>query len=212
MIKKVNDYTKFIDSCKTKVYLEMVHKHHIIPKFMGGTDDLDNIIELSVNDHFKAHMLLAENCDPQYRKGNLWSVAMLKKGWSGDVDLIIEKLRESNSGESNPFYGRAHTNESKEKISESHSYWFKGKTYEEMYGEGRANEIRRKVSESKMGERNPSKRKEVKESIRKSLNEHYNDDSNRKKQSQTMKDFYQTEDGIKARKRMSEAAKNRKRK
>ena len=36
------------------------HKHHIIPRHMGGTDDLSNIIELTVEEHAEAHRLLYE--------------------------------------------------------------------------------------------------------------------------------------------------------
>ena len=38
----------------------MKHKHHIIPKHMGGSDDPENIIELSVDEHAEAHRLLYE--------------------------------------------------------------------------------------------------------------------------------------------------------
>jgi len=37
-----------------------MHKHHIIPRHMGGTDNPENIIELSVEDHAEAHRLLFE--------------------------------------------------------------------------------------------------------------------------------------------------------
>lgn len=38
----------------------MKHKHHIIPKHMGGTDDPSNIEELTIEDHSMAHKLLYE--------------------------------------------------------------------------------------------------------------------------------------------------------
>ena len=38
----------------------MKHKHHIIPKHMGGTDDNSNLVELSVEEHAEAHRLLYE--------------------------------------------------------------------------------------------------------------------------------------------------------
>jgi hypothetical protein len=38
----------------------MSHLHHIVPKHMGGTDDPDNLIELSVEDHAEAHKKLFE--------------------------------------------------------------------------------------------------------------------------------------------------------
>lgn len=36
------------------------HKHHIIPKHAGGTDDESNIAKLTVEEHAKAHKLLYE--------------------------------------------------------------------------------------------------------------------------------------------------------
>lgn len=36
----------------------MKHKHHIIPKHMGGTDDASNIVELTIEEHADAHRKL----------------------------------------------------------------------------------------------------------------------------------------------------------
>lgn len=36
------------------------HKHHIIPRHAGGTDDISNIIELTVEAHAEAHKVLYE--------------------------------------------------------------------------------------------------------------------------------------------------------
>lgn len=36
------------------------HKHHIIPKHAGGTDDPSNLIELTVEEHADAHRILYE--------------------------------------------------------------------------------------------------------------------------------------------------------
>jgi hypothetical protein len=38
----------------------MKHKHHIIPKHMGGTDDPSNLVELTVEEHAEAHRILFE--------------------------------------------------------------------------------------------------------------------------------------------------------
>jgi hypothetical protein len=36
------------------------HKHHIIPKHMGGTDDPSNLVELTIQEHADAHKKLWE--------------------------------------------------------------------------------------------------------------------------------------------------------
>lgn len=38
----------------------MKHKHHIIPRHMGGSDEPSNIVELSIEEHAEAHRLLYE--------------------------------------------------------------------------------------------------------------------------------------------------------
>ena len=35
----------------------ILHKHHIVPRHSGGTDDPDNIVELTIEDHMIAHLV-----------------------------------------------------------------------------------------------------------------------------------------------------------
>ena len=92
----------------------MKHTHHIIPKYMGGTDDPSNLIELTIEEHAEAHRLLYE----QY--GN-WQD---KVAWQGLLGLmsheqIMEEMYGARRGEGNNFYGKKHTDETKKKISEN---------------------------------------------------------------------------------------------
>ena len=34
---------------------KIYHNHHILPKHMGGTDDPENIIKLTIEEHAEAH-------------------------------------------------------------------------------------------------------------------------------------------------------------
>jgi hypothetical protein len=38
----------------------ITHKHHIIPRHIGGTDDPNNIIKLTIEEHAEAHRILYE--------------------------------------------------------------------------------------------------------------------------------------------------------
>lgn len=40
--------------------MTIYHKHHIVPRHMGGTDDPSNLVELTVEDHAEAHRILYE--------------------------------------------------------------------------------------------------------------------------------------------------------
>ena len=44
----------------TKINTVMKHIHHIIPQYLGGTDDPSNLVELSVEEHAEAHRKLFE--------------------------------------------------------------------------------------------------------------------------------------------------------
>jgi hypothetical protein len=38
--------------------MQIKHKHHIVPKYMGGSDDPSNLIELTIEEHAQAHLEL----------------------------------------------------------------------------------------------------------------------------------------------------------
>jgi hypothetical protein len=88
--------------------MSIYHKHHIIPKHMGGTDDPSNLIELTVEEHAEAHRKLFE----QYGH---WQDELAWKGLAKMIgrEEIIHHL--SSLG----FKGKIHSVESREKISEA---------------------------------------------------------------------------------------------
>ncbi len=53
-------YYKLIQRSKSRLLDGYVEKHHILPKCLGGTDDVDNIVLLTAEEHFLAHQLLVK--------------------------------------------------------------------------------------------------------------------------------------------------------
>lgn len=90
-MEDLTNYLKFINECKLKIYSEPTHKHHILPKHMGGDNNKNNLIKLSYMDHQKAHIILAEcfNEDSNFYKSNLYSANLLNR-WvmNEDKDLL----------------------------------------------------------------------------------------------------------------------------
>jgi hypothetical protein len=73
--------------------MTVTHKHHIIPKHMGGSDDPSNIIELTVEEHAEAHKILWE-------KYGRWQDEIAWKGLSGIIgheEVVREILSRSAS-------------------------------------------------------------------------------------------------------------------
>ena len=56
----------------------MKHKHHIIPKHMGGCDNPSNLIELTVEEHAEAHRKL-------YEEHGCWQDYIAWKGLAGII-------------------------------------------------------------------------------------------------------------------------------
>jgi len=56
--------------------INMLHRHHIIPKHMGGTDDPANIKRLTRKKHAEAHRLLYEEYG---KREDLWAWKFLSR-------------------------------------------------------------------------------------------------------------------------------------
>ena len=98
------------------------HKHHIIPKHAGGTDDPSNIMELSPEQHTEAHRLL-------YEQHGRWQDKLAWQALSGQIgkqDIIRQAVSHANKGQQR-WLGKHHSIETKNKMM-GHASWNKGKT------------------------------------------------------------------------------------
>jgi hypothetical protein len=53
-------YELLIERAKGRRIDDYTEKHHIIPRCMGGSDDLSNLVELTPEEHYVAHQLLVK--------------------------------------------------------------------------------------------------------------------------------------------------------
>jgi hypothetical protein len=53
-------YSQIIERAKTRQIEGYFEKHHIVPRCLGGSDNKDNIVELTAREHFLCHLLLVE--------------------------------------------------------------------------------------------------------------------------------------------------------
>ena len=82
----------------------MKHKHHIVPKHMGGSDDSSNLVELTIEEHAEAHKKLWE-------EHGRWQDKIAWKTLSGQIN--IQEARMEMMKYNNPM----HKSEVKEKMS-----------------------------------------------------------------------------------------------
>lgn len=65
--------------------MTIYHKHHIIPRHAGGTDDSNNLVLLTVEEHAEAHRLLYEE-HGRLQDFYAW------KGLAGQIDMDEERI------------------------------------------------------------------------------------------------------------------------
>lgn len=122
---------------------EYHERHHIAPKCLGGTNDGDNLIDLFAREHFEAHRLLAlENPKNNELVCAWWLMCHVKSEGQVRYEVTAEqyeeakiafsnirhntkasestkkKMSKAHSGKNNGFYGRHHSEETRQKIRE----------------------------------------------------------------------------------------------
>lgn len=112
-------------------------RHHILPECCGGTNDINNLIDLYAREHYEAHKLLAlENPDNEGLVRAWWIMSHGKNQDRATHVVTAEEyeeariaFRNSMLGSGNPMYGKCgwhHSEESRMKISESLKGKYKG--------------------------------------------------------------------------------------
>lgn len=74
--------------------MEIFHKHHIIPRHSGGSDDEENLISLSIEEHSIAHKILWE----KYHKWQDYLAYMALSGQISGAEIAQQKRVLANTG------------------------------------------------------------------------------------------------------------------
>jgi hypothetical protein len=161
-----------LENPNTNCYTE---KHHIVPRCMGGSDDEENLIELSYPQHIMAHYLIAiENKGTEFYYKNMVALNMMlsfkSKYTEEDILEILSDEEYLNILEERKISfakrmadiktGRKHSEESKKKMSEVQ----KGRIVSE--------ECKRKLREINLGKKLKPLSEETKQKISESLKGH----------------------------------------
>lgn len=132
--------------------------HHIVPKCCGGTNNQENLVDLFAREHFEAHRLLAlEHPDNEKLVYAWWSMCSLPGSSKMRSEVTAEEYEEariafchfisaSQKNENNSFFGRHHTYETKQRMSELNSG-----VNNPNYGRILSNETKKKISEANSG-------------------------------------------------------------
>lgn len=140
LLQEYIDYLSFVqtNSIDKSASVDYVtHLHHKIPRCLGGNDQKQNIVRLQVENHVRAHLLLAKCFDEDSYEcvQNLRSANLIDKKQIRD-ESEMEKFRDSYRGEKNPFFGKTHSKEQTDKAFETkkrNGSTKRGERYEQMY-------------------------------------------------------------------------------
>lgn len=101
--------------------LDGLHKHHVVPRHLGGTDDPSNLVLLHPYDHAIAHFVRWKMYGTH---GDAWAYNRLKR-WLDEGGLTVSGMRHSEDakkkiGEASANRARKpHTKETRAKISDA---------------------------------------------------------------------------------------------
>jgi len=166
-------YSQIIERAKHRVLEGYKETHHITPRCMGGTDEKENLVDLTAREHFICHLLLTR-IYPEHKGLRLaiWNMCNAKRLYQGRYkpnsrlyEMIRTEYRELIKGENHPSYGRKNSDEVREKMSqiakkrfENNPGTFKGRTHSE--------ETRKKLSNNMKGKTQSNHQKtRIKESL-----------------------------------------------
>ena len=75
---KENKYTKYYtlltNRARGRVLAEYTERHHIIPQSLGGSNDKDNLVDLTAREHFICHWLLIKMTEGEHRSKMLYAL------------------------------------------------------------------------------------------------------------------------------------------
>jgi len=192
MNKYTRWYNQIINRAQKRVIEGYTERHHIQPRSLGGTDSVDNLVDLTAREHFVCHWLLTKMTAGEDRYKMINALRMMraeKPGQQRYNTLITSRVYENikqeyahmqsilRSGSGNGFYGKTHTPEARKRISEANkgrvqTLEEKEKQIAAITGRKRepfSEEWRAKMADKKKGEKNPRFGVEVSSDTRKKI-------------------------------------------
>lgn len=89
-------YNRLMDRAKARVLSGYIETHHVVPRCVGGSDDRENLVQLTAEEHYVAHQLL-HKMYPSI-KGLLFAViSMTGNRWGNRRNKVYGWVRKKNA-------------------------------------------------------------------------------------------------------------------
>lgn len=102
-------YTNLINKARKRILEDYTEKHHIVPRCMGGSDEENNLVRLTPEEHYVAHQLLVKIYPDNKSLTNAALMMVVNRpsnklyGWLRRKHAATQSYRQS--GESNNQFG-----------------------------------------------------------------------------------------------------------
>jgi hypothetical protein len=129
-------YNQITSRGQTRVTDQRTESHHIIPKCLGGSNDSDNLTNVTLREHFICHWLLTKIHQGKHRHQMLKALWMMRaenqnqtRYNSKITSRVYAKLKEEYSvlqsqrvsGENNPMWGKTHSEKARALIKQKNT-------------------------------------------------------------------------------------------
>ena len=180
-------YQNLINKAKTRTLDNTVYqeKHHIVPKSFGGSDSQDNLVSLTMREHYVAHLLLSKSYEGEVKRKMMYALWIMLLQEKDKGSRVYEMYRQNYINVS--LKTHKHTDEMKHKISvgvtgvkktiteKLKNDWEERKTRmvgsgNPMFGRKQSEETKRKIAEKA---KNRVLSEETKQKIRQSCKNHH---------------------------------------
>lgn len=153
MNKYTRWYNQIVERARFRIIDTYTETHHIQPRSLGGSDDIDNVVELTAREHFICHWLLVKMTTGEAHYKMLNALRMMraeKQGQRRYATAITARVYES----------------IKQEYSQMHSLRIRGEN-NPMYGDKfyRSEEGKQRQREAILGENNGAKQAQARQKI-----------------------------------------------
>ena len=100
MNKYTRWYNSIIENARTRTLICYKESHHILPRSLGGTDDKDNLVDLTAREHFICHWLLVKMYTGQAQHKMIYALNGMKRNGKDNeryetaiTSRVYEKLK-----------------------------------------------------------------------------------------------------------------------
>lgn len=127
-----NKYTTWYNNIIAKAQVRVnqtgyFEKHHIIPRSLGGTDELSNLVKLTAKEHFICHLLLTKMVIGTHKRSMYYASYMMVRGIRNQhykpssitYAIVRANMITANKERPGPNLGMVMSDKTKQKLSEA---------------------------------------------------------------------------------------------